>query len=241
MTTPKKKVVNSIPLQAGFTLLFNLNLGSTEEIYLNLKEATALMNWIGYRRAYGERRTTWRFCAHTAFPYKSKSHRDVGGNQGSFNGFNLDYKVSPQKFSSLIFTVGVNVITFDNIEDIETLYTKLVEFVGVNTGELWKRLPKWSDLVALKPIEYVEHERTKYRYDVPDGFYYVGKRGAELVEIVGGIPLGKPVIDVYAFTGNQSISRPGHIHDLAFSTTVYDTKEAKYQISTAKDRLMLES
>lgn len=241
MTTPKKKVVNNIPLQASWTQLFNLDLGSTEELYLNLKEAVALMNWIGYRRAYAKRRTTWRFCASTAFPYKSKSFKDVGGNQGTFSGFNLDYKVGDRKFSSLIFTVGVNVITFDNIEDIQTLYTKLVEFVGVNTGDLWNRLPRWYVLLPLEPIEYVENEQTKHRYDVPDGFYYIGERGAKLVEIVGGIPLYKPVIDVYAFTGNQSISRPDHIHDLAFATTVYDTKEAKYQISTAKDRLMLES
>lgn len=241
MTTPKKKVVNNKYLQASWTVLFNLNLGSTEELYLNLKEAVALMNWIGFRRAYGKGRTTWRFCANTAFPYKSKSFKDVGGNQGTFNGFNLDYKVSNRKISSLIFTVGVNVITFDEIKDIEMLYTRLLQFVGVNTSDLYKRLPAWDALVPLEPIEYVEHERTKHCYDVPDGFYYVGKRGAELVEIVDGIPLYKPVIDVYAFTGNQSIPRPDHIHDLAFSTTVYDTKEAKYQISTAKDRLMLES
>lgn len=240
MNTPKKKVVDNIPLQASWTILLNLDLGSVEELYLNLKEAAALMCWIGYRRAYGKRRTTWRFCAHAAFPYKSSSHEDVGGLQGTFTSLDIDYKIGDRKLSTLIFTVGVNTITFDE-ESIETLYTKLVEFIGVNAGELWSYLPAWEDLVPLTPIEYVEHERTKYRYDVPNGYYYVDKKGAELVEIVGGIPLDKPVIDIYGFTGNQSISRPDHIHNLAFSTTVYDTKKAKYQISTAKDRVMLES
>lgn len=187
-------------------------------VKLTLKEAVALIQFIGWRRGeYDAGSTFYRYQADLEHVYRNNQ---VGENglTGTFKSFVIDWSKHIYGYDhKIVFRLGMEDEKL-SVDEVGKLYTALGRFIVRNVKGV--KFPAWRGL------SYYPHEDFIFT-----GYHFSKAHPGKLVQYKDGEVVNDNIFSIYTYTSNASIPRPEYIDKLCFLNEVFDPSRCTFDLS----------